>query len=78
MQQNGQAVKSADAIPGRRVALPSAIQGQVIDLIADHLAAARVVPHALLPLTTFMKMNSMATIMGLSIPVRDDSAQCFF
>jgi hypothetical protein len=49
MRQKGQAVKSADAISVPRVALPSAIEGQVIDFLADHRAAARVVaPRALL------------------------------
>jgi hypothetical protein len=53
---------------------PNAINGQVIDLLAERGAAAHiVVPRTFLPLIIFKKMNSDPTIMGHLIPVRDDS-----
>jgi hypothetical protein len=49
MRQKDQAVKSTGAIPGPQVALPFAIEGQVIILVANRGAAAPgVAPRALL------------------------------
>jgi hypothetical protein len=66
--------------PGTLISkLPNAINGrQTIDILADRIAAAHVViPRALLAVDHIQEINSAETIMGHSIPVRDDSTPCF-